>query len=122
MAAAHLDLPAGRGAPPVLLQLLLDQPHAEAQSQEHGPVPRGPAAKPSPQAGGLKLGRQAPQRGAVVAVPRGQESPRLKAVDPELSCDSAARFEETQVKERAAQLESAANYVFHGHNLTGKVT
>lgn len=119
-ATRHLDLLTGRRTPPVLFQLLLDEPDAEAESQHHGPVPRGPAAKASPKGGRLKLSCQAPQGGAVVAVARRQESPRLiaadrraytEAVSSEPRGDSAGRFEETQLEGRAAQLEPATNDV-----------
>lgn len=128
---SYLDLLTGRSAPSVIFQLLFDEPHAETESQKHGPVPRGPAAEPSPEAGGLKLGCQALQRGAVVAVPRRQESLRLNGADrraytqtvsSELCYDSATGFKETQLKDRPAQLEPPANGVFHRHNLPGEVS
>lgn len=127
----HLDLLTGRSTLSVILKLLFDEPYAETESQKHGPVSRGPTAEPSPEAGGLKLSCQALQRGAVIAVPRRQESLRLNGADrraytetvtSELCYDSATRFEETQLKDRPAQLQPPANSVFHRHNLPGKVT
>lgn len=127
----HLDLLTGRSSLSIIFKLLFDKPYAETESQKHGPVSRGPTAKPSPEAGGLKLSCQAFQSAAVIAVPRRQESLRLngaarraytETVTSELCCDSASRFEEAQLKDRPAQLESPANSVFHRHNLPGKVT
>lgn len=90
----------------VILQLVLDQHRADTEGQKHGPVSRGSAAEPAPEAGGLKLSCQALQRGAVVAVPGRQESLRLNGADrractetltSELGCDSASRFKEAQL-------------------------
>lgn len=90
----------------VIVHLVFDKHCADTKGQKHGPVPRRSAAEPAPEAGGLKLGCQALQRGAVVAVPSRQESLRLNAADrractetltSELGCDSASRFKETQL-------------------------
>lgn len=127
----YLDLLACCCTLSVILKLLFDKPYAEAESQKHGPVTRGPASEPPPEASGLKLGCQALQSGAIIAVSRRQESLRLnvadrraytKAVSSELCCDSATGSEETHLKDRPAQLEPPANGVFYRHNLPGKVT
>lgn len=125
----NLDLLTCRRTPPVILQLLFDESHTETEGQKHGPVSRGAAGESPPEAGGLKLGCQALQRGAVIAVPGRQESLRLNGADrraytetisSEPCCDSATGFEETQLKDRPAQLEPPANGVFHRHNLPRK--
>lgn len=53
LVTSYLDLLTGRSALSVILKLLFDKPHAEPESQKHGPVSWRPTAKPSPKAGGL---------------------------------------------------------------------
>lgn len=127
----HLNLLTGHSTVPVVLQLVFDEHCADTKGQEHGPVPRRPAAEPAPEAGGLQLSCQALQGGAVVAVPSRQESLRLNGADrractealtSELGCDSASRFQETQLYHRPTQLQPPANNVLYRHNLPGKVT
>lgn len=128
---AHLDLLTGHSTVSVILQLFFDEHNADAEGEKHGSASRRSAAEPPPEAGGLKLSSQAPERGAVVPVPRRQESLRLSGADrracaetltSELGYDSASRFEETQLKGRPTQLESTAKNVLHRHNLPRKVT
>lgn len=91
---------------PVIVQLVFDEHCADTKGQKKGPVPRGSAAEPAPEAGGLKLSCQTLQRGAVVAVPSRQESLRLngagrractETLTSEFGCDSTSRFKETQL-------------------------
>lgn len=123
MINAYLDLLEGSIALPVVFKLLLDEPHTDTEGQKHGPVPRWPSAEASPEGGGLQLSRQAPQRSAVIAVPRRQESPRLsvglrayaETISSEFCYSSAARFKETQVKDRAAPLQPPSHRPPEGH-------
>lgn len=115
----------------VILQLLLNEHCAHTEGQTHGPVPRRAAAEPAPETGGLELSCQALEGGSVVAVPSRQESLRLSAADrgacteplaSELGCDSASRSEETQLEDRATQIQPPGHNVPHRHYLPGKVT
>lgn len=106
----YLDLLTSRGAPSVVLQLLLNQSHTEPESQKYGSVPGG--AKHSPKTAGMQLGSKAAKRRAIIPVTRRQESPRLdgadrrayaKALGSDLRCYSDSRFPKASLKHRPRQ-------------------